>query len=202
MAELKAWKEQLTKAKKTAIIQGGVRKVHYEMPRDEQLSEDYDMKTGDLLVRKWKRCTAIGKESDWEYEVGLPPLKQDMQAAGGMWESKDTPKCYRQDCKTHFAWRIQNTPWPKSNFQITVDNNVIVVRTLNKKYFKKLQIADMERCGLSLETPQVTCAHANNTLLISYEKPAAIVLLEQEIYSELCKIKPMQDGDMDGCKQQ
>ena len=50
MAELKAWKEQLTKAKKTAIIQGGVRKVHYEMPRDEQLSEDYDMKTGNYTM--------------------------------------------------------------------------------------------------------------------------------------------------------
>ena len=110
-------------------------------------------------------------------------------AAGGMWESKDTPKCYRQDCKTHFAWRIQNTPWPKSNFQviqsrdscivqvwvesdiwllddvgdvfkchslqITVDNNVIVVRTLNKKYFKKLQIADMERCVPALHPPLI-----------------------------------------------
>ena len=196
-----AWKEKLISARKTAIVQGSIRKVHYELGNEDELAEDYDMKTGELLVRKWKKASTIGKKTDWIYEVGCPPLSNS-GTADTMWESSSTPRAFRQDSKTHFAWRIQPLPWPMSNYKISVEGNVITIKTENKKYYKKLQIEDMERYNFPLLAKHVNCAHANSTLMISYEKPPPVLQLEQSIYSELCKVKPIQDGDMDSCKQQ
>ena len=197
-----AWKDKLMAARKTALVQGGIRKVHYEFGKEEEMAEDYDMKTGELLIRKWKKASTIGRKSDWEYEVGCPPLSANSKSELGMWESNTTPRVYRQDSKTHYAWRIQPLTWPMSNYKITVENNVIIIRTENKKYFKKLQIEDMDRFSLPLIAQHVNCAHANSTLMVSYEKPQPVKQLEQCIYSELTKVKPVQDGDMDNCKQQ
>ena len=196
-----AWKEKLLAAKKTALVQGGIRKLHYEFSENEEMAEDYDMKTGEILVRKWKKASTIGRKSDWEYEIGCPPLRASV-TSDLMWESSSSPKVYRQDTKTHYTWRIQPLPYPLSNYKISVENNTIFVRTENKKYFKKLRIEDMDRFQFPLIVKFVNCAHANSTLMISYEKPKPVLQLEQAIYSELCKVKPIQDGDMESCKQQ
>ena len=194
-----AWKEKLIAARKTAMVQGSIRKVHYEFGNDIEMAEDYDMKTGELLIRKWKKSSKIGKKSDWEYEVGAPPMNQKSDL---LWESSSTPKAFRQDNKSHYSWRVQPLPWPMSNYKISVEENNIIIRTENKKYYKKLRVEDMDRYKLPLLARHVNCAHANCTLMISYEKPPNVLQLEQEIYSELCKVKPIQDGDMEGCKQQ
>lgn len=196
-----AWKEKLLSARKTALVQGGIRKLHYEFGKDEEMAEDYDMKTGELLVRKWKKSSSIGRKSDWEYEIGCAPLSMTNNS-GLLWETSTSPKVYRQDTKTHYTWRIQPLPWPMSNYKVSVENNTIIVRTENKKYYKKLSIEDMSRFKLPLIVKHVNCAHANSTLMISYEKPAPVLQLEQHIYSELCKVKPIQEGDQENCKQQ
>ena len=196
-----SWKDKLLNARKTALVQGCIRKIHYELSKEEEMAEDYDMKTGELLVRKWKRSSTIGRKSDWEYEVGCPPLGASSQS-DILWESNSSPKVYRQDSKTHYAWRIQPLIWPMSNYTISVEDNAIFVRTENKKYFKKLTIKDMDRFGFPLLSKHVNCAHANSTLMISYEKPQPVLQLEQAIYSELCKVKPLQEGETESCNQQ
>ena len=40
------WKKKIEAASKTAMVQGSIRKIHYEMGPSLQMAEDYDMKTG------------------------------------------------------------------------------------------------------------------------------------------------------------
>eukprot|EP00662_Eupelagonemidae_sp_cell21_P030359 gene30359-23587_t len=61
------------------------------------------------------------------------------------------PVLLRKDTATHFEWRIRNLPHPKDNFKVAVEEGRIVVRTENRKYFKRLEIPDMARLGLALE---------------------------------------------------
>lgn len=54
---------------------------------------------------------------------------------------------------------------------MTVDGNVITVRTSNKKYFKKLNAPDLERVGLKPEQDRITFTHQHNTLIITVSIP-------------------------------
>ena len=46
------WVEMLKSSQKTCIIQDGRRKIHYTFTNDNELAEEYDIKT-DELVGKW-----------------------------------------------------------------------------------------------------------------------------------------------------
>jgi len=50
-----------------------------------------------------------------------------------------------------------------------------VVRTSNKKYFKRISVEDMERAKLPLSGGALTWSHENATLIIQYKKPAAVL---------------------------
>ena len=52
-----------------------------------------------------------------------------------------------------FEWRIRNLKWPKEVYSLEIDHNKqeIVVRTSNKKYYKRFDIPDMRRLSLKLE---------------------------------------------------
>ena len=49
------WVELLKKSQKTCIIQDGRRKIHYTFANENELAEEYDIKTNEL-VGKFKRC--------------------------------------------------------------------------------------------------------------------------------------------------
>lgn len=86
------------------------------------------------------------------------------------------PICVRRDTRRAFQWRIRNLPYPLSTYSVTVsDENEIVIRTSNKKYFKKLKIPDMDRCNLSLDASSLTFAHANNTLIVQVSQNLDLV---------------------------
>ena len=53
------------------IYSGGKRRVHYTFPSGLEISEEYDLKTVELLSRKIKHPREIG-EGKWEYELGGP----------------------------------------------------------------------------------------------------------------------------------
>lgn len=110
--------------------------------------------------------------------------------------SSDQPIMVRRDTKENFQWRVRNIPYPLEVYQIMVDENAnqIIVRTSNKKWFKRISIPDMDRMHLKLiqsnviiwiprlffsardsVIPQVSFTHANRTLVISYAKPASIL---------------------------
>merc|ERR1719419_1941529 len=109
----------------------------------------------------------------------------------------------RRDTNTSFQWRIRNLPYPKDVFSVSVEpaERCCIIRTSNKKYYKKFSIPDLDRNQLPLDCSALSFTHANNTLIISYKKPKEILTLEHELLKELKKLKVNSDGDVD-CKTQ
>ncbi|XP_043912279.1 protein DPCD [Protopterus annectens] len=109
----------------------------------------------------------------------------------------------RKDTKMEFQWRIRNLPYPKEVYSVIVDQTerCCIVRTSNKKYYKKFSIPDLDRCHLPLLNTALTFAYANNTLIITYRKPKEILELEEQLQKELKKMKSCSEGDVD-CKTQ
>ncbi|KAK3758085.1 hypothetical protein RRG08_006660 [Elysia crispata] len=196
MAEL--WLEKLQSAQKTCLIQDGRRKIHFTFAEGTEMAEEYDTKTGDLLVRKWRKKGTLGGAGRWEIEVGeqSAPINLEME---GLMESNINPIFVRKDTQTHFQWRIRNLPYPIDNYKIVAkpEERQIIISTLNKKYYKKFNVPDLERCQLGIDQSAIEFAHANNTLIISYKKPSAVIEVEKRFQQELKKMKASKDGDVD-----
>ena len=77
------------------------------------------------------------------------------------------------------------------------DDNEMILRTSNKKYYKKLRIPDLDRVGLALDAGAASMAHANNTLIIMYTKPKEFVAFEKRLKLLRDKMKASEDGDVD-----
>lgn len=101
------------------------------------------------------------------------------------------------DTKEEFQWRIRNLPYPPEVFSVSVDtdNHHIVVRTSNKKYFKRINVPDLKRAHLPTEQQAIKWYHANNTLVISYVKPPQIVALERKEAVERRQLKVVRNND-------
>jgi len=67
------------------------------------------------------------------------------------------PIFIRKDTAERFEWRIRNLKWPKEVYSLEIDEQKqeIVVRTSNKKYFKRFDIPDLKRLGIKLEDSSV-----------------------------------------------
>ncbi|KAJ6669083.1 hypothetical protein lerEdw1_007892 [Lerista edwardsae] len=198
------WLEQLRAARKTALLGDGKRKIHYLFEDGKEMAEEYDVTTNQLLLRKWREKTSLGAYGNWQIEVGelaLPALGTlDRELIK---ESSTNPVFMRKDTKSSFQWRIRNLPYPKDVYSVTVekDQRCCVVHTTNKKYFKKFSIPDLDRFHLPLNSNALSFTHANNTLIITYQKPVEILAAEEELQKELKKIKAANDGDGE-CKTQ
>lgn len=64
------WLNQIKNAEKSSIITGRNRKVHYKFSDGQEMAEEYNMDTGVLQRRAWKREKTLGGEPDWEIELG------------------------------------------------------------------------------------------------------------------------------------
>ncbi|XP_074518421.1 protein DPCD isoform X2 [Halichoeres trimaculatus] len=201
---VQSWIDVLKSSKKTVLIHDGRRKTHYLFKDGKEMAEEYDLKTDELIVRKWRVKSTLGAQGQWQVEVGEPnagpATSPDSEVIR---ENCSNPVFLRKDTKTSFQWRIRNLPYPKDVFCVTVEpsERCIVIRTANKKYFKKFSIADLDRCQLPLDCSALSFTHANNTLIISYKKPKEILAFEQELLKELKTLKGTSDGDGD-CKTQ
>ncbi|XP_059586333.1 protein DPCD [Alligator mississippiensis] len=194
------WAETLRGARKTALVRDGRRSVHYALGAGRELVEEYEADSGRLLARRWRERTALGAAGDWAVEVGEPPAAPP---APLIRESGCNPVFARQDTLSSFQWRIRNLPYPAEVYSVAVEQRCCVVRTANKKYYKKFSIPDLDRYQLPLDAAALSFTHANNTLIITYQKPKEILAAEQELQKELKKIKAVDDGDGDGeCKTQ
>ncbi|KAJ3326623.1 hypothetical protein HDU76_012771, partial [Blyttiomyces sp. JEL0837] len=194
--------------KKRAIVEDGRKKIHTAYPDGSETIEEYDLRTDELLIRRTRGKSILGKIGPWVYEIGEPPrssvatvtsLMADVQIS----ESPHAPQVSRKDSPEHFIFRIRNLAYPKMVYQITVEGRQLVVRTTNKKYFTRLSISDMDRMNLELASSALTWDHNSNTLVIKYAKPAAIKQKEQKEREERAKMNTdnHREGDMD-CKTQ
>ncbi|KAF5297218.1 hypothetical protein FQR65_LT10034 [Abscondita terminalis] len=194
------WFNILKNAKKTCIQQGNLRKVHFALPNNKEMVEEYNMDTGVVTRRAWKLKKDIGGEGDWFVEVGDPDptiVKSDILIK----ENSTQPFITRRLTKKNLEWRIRNLPYPIEVYSVETDTekNVLIVRTTNKKYFKILDVPELERLHLSLQQTSVQFTHKFNTLVITYVKPTALVEFEKALFDEIRLLKARQDSEMD-CK--
>ncbi|KAG1666950.1 hypothetical protein FOA52_004233 [Chlamydomonas sp. UWO 241] len=187
----------------SAIVANGRRKVHTTFDDGAELVEEYDVASGELLVRKRRGKTVLGRQANWEYLVGDAPEPWNPEGST-MRESSQNPAFSRKDTRDAFQWRVRNLPYPPDTFAVTVEAEArsIVIRTSNKKYFKRFNIPELDVLSLPLAEGALTWAHLNNTLLVSYAKPAAVVAAEAKEAEDTRKIRPEQAGAVEGCKQQ
>jgi len=181
MAKARGWGPSTS----TAIVAGDWRKIHTTFTETGvEMVEEYDFSTDDLLIRKIRSKTGLGAWGSWNFEVGEPVSKLNPHSDLMLESSSLNPMFVRQDLPTHFQFRIRNLPYDYDNYIIGIDDATqeIVLKTKNKKYYKRMSIPDLKMCGNSsearLQKSNLEWKHANNTLIISYLKPAFI--LEQE----------------------
>ncbi|XP_077427007.1 protein DPCD [Vanacampus margaritifer] len=199
-----SWIDNLKSSKKTALIHDGKRKIHYLFGDGKEMAEEYDLRTDELVVRKWRHKNTLGAQGQWEVEVGEPPVGPAASLDAEMLtENCSNPVFMRKDTNNSFQWRIRNLPHPKDVFNVSVQapERCIVIKTSNKKYYKKFGVPDLDRSQLPLDSSALSFTHANSTLIVSYKKPKEILTLEQDLMKELKKLKGTSEGDID-CKTQ
>ena len=139
------------------------------------------MNTNQVLLRKWKRPKEFG-QATWEYEIGDDGKAFDPEN-DLIGESSSNPIFKRVDTKERFEWRIRNLPYPKETYIIEVDHDKqqIILKTTNKKYYKRIDIPDLKRLSLKMEESSIAWKYVNNTVIISYDKPPAQLHREAEM---------------------
>ena len=118
-----------------------------------------------------------GKE-EWITEIGEEPVvKKDDDFL--IKENDNNPIFIRKDTQTDFQWRIRNLNSDKDNFIVECDKDKqqIVIKTKNKKYYKRFNIPDLPRIKINLDESLIKVNYINNTLVISYKKPQEILKL-------------------------
>nr|XP_032821729.1 protein DPCD isoform X1 [Petromyzon marinus] len=183
-----AWEQELRAAKKTALLQGGRRRVHYSFEDAREMIEEYDVITELLMLRRWRVRSMLGAPRAWETEVGEPgPSPSSVDT---LKESAAAPVCVRGETREELWWRVRNVPYPPHVFSVCVDstNNNLVISTSNHKYYKRLSIPDLDRLELPLDPEAVSFSHNNHTLIVKYQKPARLLDHEKRVRREICTL--------------
>lgn len=70
--------------------------------------------------------------------------------------------------KNNIEWRIRNLPYPIETYSVLAEpeNKCIVVRTSNKKYFKRILVHDLARINVVPDQGNIEFSHKFNTLII------------------------------------
>ena len=186
----------LKKTVTSTISHGNVVRVSSTFEDGTEMVEEFDKVSELLTLRKVRRreqiaLTAAGGASSlpstlsgWSVEVGedASVRREEQQQAStvGLRESAGTPVVVRVDSEAAYVWRIRNLPPPGDNYLVTAEpaadapGGELVVRTSNKKYFKRLPVPDLARRGLLMDASRVSQRFENNTLVIEFLKPVAV----------------------------
>lgn len=198
------WYKSLVDAEKSCLKEDKIKKIHYKFDDDREMVEEYNVDTQVLLRRAWKSKGKLGGEGKWLVEIGdrIPDANPTIEVAEIV-ESKDQPVVTRRNTRVNLEWRIRNLPYPIETYSISANNDekCVMVRTTNKKYFKKLPVPELERLKIPLQQANIYSIHKHQTLIIMYNKPQQILDMEKEWYEELKKVKPTKDIPSD-CKTQ
>lgn len=194
------WFSQLKNAKKTSMEENNFKKIHYDLGNGQELVEEYNLDTNVLTRRAWKRNTELKNDDQWEIEIGDPEPIYNKNENILIRENSSQPCVSRRNTRVNLEWRIRNLPYPIETYSVMVDpdDKCLVVRTTNKKYFKRLFIPDLERIGLFPEQQNVSISHKFNTLVINYKKPRELLEFDKKLWSELKNLRS-KDQPMD-CK--
>ncbi|XP_017487223.1 PREDICTED: protein DPCD [Rhagoletis zephyria] len=201
------WLNYLRSAEKNSMISGRCRKVFYKFPDGQQMAEEYSMDTGIVQRRAWRKCKQLMGEPEWEIELGETPRQINQCAGGGdadnsaiandftLTESNSAPMLTKRITKKNIEWRIRNLPYPIEVYQVSADaeKRAIIVRTINKKYYKVITVPELDRCNLLPSQENISTHHQYNTLIITYSKPALLNEMEAEVLILLKEVETETD---------
>jgi len=162
--------------------------------------------TTSLLSRRWRKSSALGGETGWEYEIGSPPVGKGEETGGIMKAADVNPKFIPKDEEGSFVYTVMNCPWGLDNYNVTYDGDKdeFVLRTGNKKFYKRWSIPALRRQGirgegLGLKTEWK--ADGENVLVVRVEKPDEVKVVERKRREERGKAaEKAGEGGVD-CKQ-
>ncbi|EAX97167.1 DPCD protein, putative [Trichomonas vaginalis G3] len=181
--------------KAVAYNTGGYKTIVYDEKEGKQVVDICELDTGKLLARKERVRHTSGSDGPWEWTYGSPiEQKQEVETISA---SSKNPVFLRLDTDNEWQWRVRNIPYPANFYNVTVDEpkNQIVIRTTNKKYFKRIDAPEGEKFVPS----KLQWAWSYNTLVIQHEKPPRVVAADKE----LCKWRrglPLQEDKDPDCR--
>ena len=163
--------KQVKNGTRTYLINGDFIKFHTVFKDGTEIVEEYGIYSEELESRRVKKIGMTGKEQ-WITEIGeeIKPRSNDEFLIR---ENDNNPLFIRKDTQKEFQWRIRNLKGDADNFMVECDKDKqqIVIRTKNKKYYKRFNIPDLERLNIKLDENLMKVNFVNNTLVISYTKP-------------------------------
>ena len=181
--------KQVKNGTRTYLINGDFIKFHTVFKDGSEIVEEYGIYSEELESRRVKKIGMTGKEQ-WTTEIGeeIKPRSNDEFLIR---ENDNNPLFIRKDTQKEFQWRIRNLKGDADNFMVECDKDKqqIVIRTKNKKYYKRFNIPDLERLNIKLEENLMKVNFVNNTLIISYTKPKEALEAESEILNEIRRIR-------------
>ena len=181
--------KQVKNGTRTYLINGDYVKFHTVFKDGSEIVEEYGIYSEELESRRVKKIGMTGKEN-WTTEIGeeIKPRNNDEFLIK---ENDNNPLFIRKDTAKEFQWRIRNLKGDADNFMVECDKDKqqIVIRTKNKKYYKRFNIPDLERLNIKLDESLMKVNFVNNTLIISYTKPKEALEAEKEILEEVRRIR-------------
>lgn len=145
------------------------------------------------MRRAWKPNNTILRQSRWNVEVGDPQVEdRENNANLGLSESEDNvrilfdfsvsrrcnlsaimsrqPYVVHRVTRTKLEWRIRNFRYTNdSQYSVTLDDSnekCIVVRTTDRKFYKKIPLLDFQRLNLTPSQSSLKHSHSLGTLII------------------------------------
>ena len=181
--------QQVKNGTRTYLINGDFIKFHTVFKDGSEIVEEYGLYSEELESRRVKKIGMTGKEQ-WTTEIGeeIKPRSNDEFLIR---ENDNNPLFIRKDTQKEYQWRIRNLKGDADNFMVECDKDKqqIVIRTKNKKYYKRFNIPDLERLNIKLDENLMKVNFVNNTLVISYTKPKEALDAESEILGEIRRIR-------------
>ena len=181
--------KQVKNGTRTYLINGDYVKFHTVFKDGLEIVEEYGIYSEELESRRVKKIGMTGKEN-WTTEIGeeIKPRNNDEFLIK---ENDNNPLFIRKDTAKEFQWRIRNLKGDADNFMVECDKDKqqIVIKTKNKKYYKRFNIPDLERLNIKLDESLMKVNFVNNTLIISYTKPKEALEAEKEILEEVRRIR-------------
>ena len=181
--------QQVKNGTRTYLINGDFIKFHTVFKDGSEIVEESGIYSEELESRRVKKIGMTGKEQ-WTTEIGeeIKPRSNDEFLIR---ENDNNPLFIRKDTQKEFQWRIRNLKGDADNFMVECDKDKqqIVIRTKNKKYYKRFNIPDLERLNIKLDENLMKVNFVNNTLIISYTKPKEALDAESEILGEIRRIR-------------
>eukprot|EP00331_Platyophrya_macrostoma_P027952 CAMPEP_0176455148 /NCGR_PEP_ID=MMETSP0127-20121128/30431_1 /TAXON_ID=938130 /ORGANISM="Platyophrya macrostoma, Strain WH" /LENGTH=215 /DNA_ID=CAMNT_0017844683 /DNA_START=10 /DNA_END=657 /DNA_ORIENTATION=+ len=195
---------------KTATISNGRKQILSKYMDGMEMIEEYDVVTDELLLRKVRRKPLIGGEGVWVIEVGSDSKKANVDR-DLICESNTAPALSRQDTAEAYVFRIRNCPWGKEVYSVAIEPRgenpqvgSIVVRTSNKKYFKVIEVPELNRSKVAMDPSLLTWDHKFDTLIVTYKKPLSMRVVEAQEKKERATMSATRLKEDDGrqCQQQ